>query len=544
MASMYHADGPKALAGHAGALTATGQLALDDALPGQHSQTEVPIANPENGAPSWFDGLRTTLHEFNWAPDLGADIGSPQWFRGLLSMLVLMGVTISFWPDFSGLKARPATAMTVAERDEWRTQLIAPLALGADTGHKMGPSDAVIALKSSPERPSIALAATMGKGDSFDRVLRRAGIGGDQASALTTLVESAVPLDSIEPGIKLDIVLGRRTSRTKPRPVDSLAFRARFDLNLEIVRNIDGGGNDFALVRKPIIVDNTPLRIRGTVGDSLYRSARAAGAPPKAIQEYLKTLSSKISIGREIRATDEFDFVVAYKRAETGERQVGKLMYAALHRGDKRQVELVNWEQNGRFQWFDPKGVGEQRGELARPVNGRITSRYGMRRHPILGYKRMHAGIDFGARHGSPIYAATDGVITYAARKGGYGKFVRIKHAGGLGTGYGHMSRIAVRNGQRVRRGQIIGYVGSTGLSTGPHLHYEVYRNGRTVNPLSVKFTTRATLSGSDLKKFMARRNQLISLEPGAALTALTPAVPETEEPTREIDRLAEPTIT
>ncbi|WOE75252.1 M23 family metallopeptidase [Alterisphingorhabdus coralli] len=540
MASMYQADRPKALAGHAGALSATGQLILDEALSAQDSQAELPMADPENGNPSWIKRLRAAFHEFNWAPDLGNDIGSPQWFRGLLSMLVLMGIAISFWPDFSGLKARPAATMTIAERDEWRTQLIAPLALGADTGHKMGPSDAVIALKSSPERPSISLAATMGKGDSFDRVLRRAGIGGDQAQALSNLVSSAVALDSIEPGTKLDIVLGRRASRTQPRPVDSLAFRARFDLNLEIVRN----GDTFALVRKPIIVDNTPLRIRGTVGDSLYRSARAAGAPPKAIQEYLKTLSSKVSIGRNIRATDEFDFVVAYKRAETGERQVGKLMYAALHRGDKRRVELVSWEQNGRFQWFDPKGVGEQRGELARPVNGPISSRYGMRRHPILGYRRMHAGIDFRARHGTPIHAASDGRITYAGRKGGFGKYVRIRHAGGLGSGYAHMSRIAVRNGQQVRRGQIIGYVGSTGLSTGPHLHYELYRNGRTINPQSVRFTTRATLSGSELKKFMARRNQLIGLEPGAALEALTPAVPQIEEPKREIDRLADSTTT
>lgn len=524
---MYHADGPKALANQAGPAAGAGQLAMADSV-AEQPEPERPLND------IIAHDIIAKLRGMDWAPDLGADIGSPQWFRGLITMLALMIAAISFWPDFSSLKARPASTLTTSERDEWRTQLVAPLALGGDTGRKMGATDAVIALKSSPERPTISLAATLGSGDSFSRVLRRAGIGGDQALALTNLVEGAIALDDIEPGTKLDIVLGRRASRNVSRPVDSLAFRARFDLNLEIIRN----GNDFALVRKPITVDNTPLRIRGAVGDSLYRSARAAGAPPKAIQEYLKALSDKVSIGSDIRASDEFDFVVAYKRAETGERQVGKLMYAALHRGNKRAVELVNWELNGRFQWFDPKGIGEQRGELARPVNGAISSGFGMRRHPILGYRRMHSGLDFKARRGEPIYAASDGQVSYAGRKGGFGKFVKIKHGGNLASGYAHMSRIAVSNGQRVRRGQIIGYVGSTGLSTGPHLHYELYRNGRAINPQSVRFTTRATLSGKDLKDFMARREQLLKLEPGAALTALAP-LPDTKEPEREIDRLS-----
>jgi murein DD-endopeptidase MepM/ murein hydrolase activator NlpD len=134
-----------------------------------------------------------------------------------------------------------------------------------------------------------------------------------------------------------------------------------------------------------------------------------------------------------------------------------------------------------------------------------MSSGFGMRRHPILGYTRMHAGIDFAARYGSPIYAVTDGVVAYAGRHGGHGNYVRIEHGGGLATGYAHMSRIAAIPGQRVRRGQVIGYVGSTGLSTGPHLHYELYRNGVTVNPLSVRFTTTAQLAGAELAAFRAK---------------------------------------
>jgi murein DD-endopeptidase MepM/ murein hydrolase activator NlpD len=131
----------------------------------------------------------------------------------------------------------------------------------------------------------------------------------------------------------------------------------------------------------------------------------------------------------------------------------------------------------------------------------------------------MHRGIDFRASHGTPIVATTDGRVTRAGWAGGYGRQVRLSHAGGLGTSYSHMSRIAVQSGQTVRKGQVIGYVGSTGLSTGPHLHYEVYRGGTHVNPRSVRFTTRAQLSGGDLASFRSRLRNLLSTPVGAART-------------------------
>ena len=162
-----------------------------------------------------------------------------------------------------------------------------------------------------------------------------------------------------------------------------------------------------------------------------------------------------------------------------------------------------------------PLALVNQRGELVRPTGGRKTSGYGMRRHPILRYKRMHSGLDFGGGYGAPIYAVTDGEVTFAGRKGGYGKFVKIKHSGGLASGYAHMSRIAVSNGRKVRKGQIIGYIGSTGLSTGPHLHYELYRNGRTINPNSVKFVQRAELSGRELKRFKGELTAPAESNPG-----------------------------
>lgn len=533
---MYEAETPKPSqqnqhdAGDGQALVDTGEASPANQVLSTSTQlVKVPAKHSISGR---YIAARNYLKGLDWTPDLGRNIGSLSWLRGVATLCILSLVALSFWPDFSAIKARTTVPLTEQEFDEWRTQRIAPLALGADVGRKMGATSAVIPLAASPERPTITLSATLNSGDSFARVLSRAGVGRDQANAVTQLVSSNVALSDIEPGTNLDIVLGRRPSRNVPRPLENLAFRARFDLNLKVTMENDG----FAITRQPIIVDDTPLRLRGTVGDSLYRSARAAGAPPRAVQEYLKTLGTKISVGSDIAASDEFDFVIAYKRAETGERQVGKLLYAAVHRGDRKMVEMMSWEKDGRLQWFDPKGVGEQRGELARPVDAKISSGFGLRRHPILGYRRMHSGVDFSAGYGSPIYAASDGSVTYAGRKGGYGKFVKLNHSGSLATGYAHMSRISVRSGQRVRRGQIIGYVGSTGLSTGPHLHYELYRNGRAINPQSVRFTTRAQLSGEQLKRFLARREMLLSLQPGAALAPLAP--PPIEEPKREIERL------
>jgi murein DD-endopeptidase MepM/ murein hydrolase activator NlpD len=177
---------------------------------------------------------------------------------------------------------------------------------------------------------------------------------------------------------------------------------------------------------------------------------------------------------------------------------------------------------------------------LTRPTNGGITSGFGMRRHPILRYLRMHSGVDFGGGYGAPIYAVTDGRVEIAGRKGGYGNFVKINHGDNLASGYGHMSRIAVRAGSYVRKGQIIGYIGSTGLSTGPHLHYELYRGGRPINPMSVKFVTRAQLSGSELRRFQSELNRLKKVTPGAALGSLKTAGSERSQSSgnSELDRL------
>lgn len=443
--------------------------------------------------------------------DLAEDIGSARWFRGFGTMLGLGAAAVLLWPNFAPLQAAPLSALDESAQDEFRVQGIRPLALGADNGRRMNATNAVIPLAAAPERPSIDLTATLGGGDSFPRMLQRAGLASSDIVQVLDLVGGQITPGTIPPGTRFAIRLGARTSPSQPRPLEELSFRPRFDLALHVKRN--GGG--LSLATNAIAVDTAPMRIRGIVGGSLYRSARAAGAPPSAVQDYLRTIDEHMAF-EEIAPGDEFDLVFANRRAASGEQQAGDLIYAGVVRANKPVLQLLRWGKDGAF--YSPQGMAEGSQETSSafgsPVNGRITSYFGARRHPILGYVRMHAGVDFGAGWGAPIYAATDGRVNFAGWHGGHGNYVRIDHGGGIGTGYAHMSRVAVAPGMSVRRGQVIGYVGSTGLSTGPHLHYEMYRNGQTVNPLSMtSIVQRATVDPAQLAAFKAKLAQVTAIK-------------------------------
>ena len=480
------------------------------------------------------------LDTLDLAPDLAQNIGSPRWFRGLVTMVGLGAVALMFWPEFSPLEARPAMPRNEAVQAEFRTHSITPLGLGADTGRRMAPTEAVIPLASAPERPRIELVSKLASGDSFASMLRRAGVAAGDIDRATALVSEAIDIKDIEPGTAKDIVLGRRPEAGANRPLDTLAFRARFDLKLKVDRAIrdelGNGSGPLTLIKTPIRVADTPLRMRGKVGTSLYRSMRAAGVPASAVQKYLRAMDGHVNMNREVRASDEYDIIVAYRRAATGERQAGELLYAGLDRGGAPRKQLMRFGKDGRF--YEASGAGEVRSGLARPVPGAVSSRYGMRRHPILGYRRMHAGQDYRARRGTPIVAVSDGRVVSAGRAGGCGIAVKILHSGGLETRSCHMSRKAVNRGESVRRGQVIGYVGSTGLSTGPHLHFEMYRGGKSINPASVKYVTQTKLSADELAQYKAQLERLKQIEVGAALADLETMDTAVFAPAREIEKI------
>ena len=455
--------------------------------------------------------LRGRSRDFDLVVDLGLRIGSREWLRGFATCAALCYSAFALAPAFTPIPGASPPPLIEAELEEAHALSISPLAYGADTGRRMAETEAVAPLADTPERPTIDVVAMLGRGDGFTRVLERAGVARPEAEQVAQMVGDIVPLGEIRPGTAMDLTLGRRPNREVSRPLDSLSFRARFDLKLSLER-IDG---KMTIARIPISVDDTPLRIQGMVGSSLYRSARAAGVPAKAVESYIRAVAGQLNIS-ELGADDRFDIILEHRRAETGETETGQLLYAGLNRSRGKSLQLMQWNQDGRTQWFEAAGVGKARGLLQRPVPGMVSSNFGFRRHPILGYNRMHKGMDFRAGYGTPILAATDGRVTAAGWAGGYGKQVRISHPGGLMTSYSHMSRITAQPGMTVRQGQVIGYVGSTGLSTGPHLHYELYRNGAPINPASVQFVMRSQLSGSDLSNFRGRLRNLLSVPVGA----------------------------
>jgi len=469
---------------------------------------------------------RARASDFDLVVDLGQRIGSRDWLRGFATCAALCYTAWSLGPSFDALPGVSPAAYPEAQFEESRALAIAPIAYGGDTGRRMAPTDAVEPLAESPERPIIDLRATLGRGDGFARVLERAGVASGEAARVATMIGEIMPVGDVRPGTVMDLTLGRRPNRTVARPLEKLTFRARFDLRVELAR-IDGA---LTLTRIPIAVDETPLRIQGRVGASLYRSARAAGVPARAVEAYIRALNTQVSVPSGINSDDRFDIIIEHRRAATGETEMGPLLYAGLNRSSRRDLQLMQWSSDGRSQWFEASGVGRQSGGMQQPVPGRVISSYGLRMHPILGYARMHRGLDFRAAHGTPILAVADAVVARVGRAGGYGNQIRLAHANGLATSYSHMSRFAVRPGARVRAGQVIGYVGSTGLSTGPHLHFETYRNGATINPRSVRFVGRAQLSGGELASFRSRLRGLLSTPLGAARTqqAGTSASPST----------------
>ena len=455
-----------------------------------------------------FGRRKKSWRDVDLIVDLAEEPLSRRWWRGVATLSALCALVAVLAPTpFEALPAAPADRVGSAEAEQYRDIAISPLGSGAETGGRMAANALAEPLTEAPDRPSIDLFARLGSGDSVAQLLSRSGVGYAEAGEAARLIASAVP-GAIASGTSFSIKLGRR-SPSGIRPIEKIALRAGLDLNVTLT--VAANGLQLAVTK--IAVDNTPLRIRGRVGDGLYWALRASGVSPQAAGEYLRAIGGQIDVGGAVSPDDSFDLIVANRRAATGESQEGPLLYAAIDRAAAPDIKMMKWTVGGSTDWVDANGAGRQAAAaFAWPVAGRITSGFGMRYHPILHFARFHRGIDFGAGYGAPIAAAADGQVMGAGWSGGYGRQVRLAHGGGIVTTYSHMSRTVVEPGSFVRQGQLIGYVGSSGLSTGPHLHYEVYRNGTPVNPLGVKFASRALLEGPELERFKSHLAQLMAI--------------------------------
>ncbi|GGI75077.1 hypothetical protein GCM10007973_09890 [Polymorphobacter multimanifer] len=468
----------------------------------------VPVARARLGR--WREAAAGLALGTDLSTDLGAGIGTRHWWLGLTSCLLLCGTAITLALDVPLIPAAGRAPLTPSQREALSGQFIAPLAFGGRTGATTRPDPAlVVPLAEIPERPRIELTARTVRGRSLGATLKRAGVGASDIDAVEGLLRGVVNASAIPSATDIDLVLGRRETRSMPRPLELMGLRAAFDLRVAVSR-VDGA---LVLKRIPIKIDSTPLRVNGLVAGGLDRALRSAGVPASAAAECRRVMGYVVDMQRGVGKKDRFDIIVERDRAETGEVRYGGMVYAALDRAGKEKLEVARHKFGGRQEWFRQTGESARKGLMRTPVDGaRLTSAFGMRFHPLLAYSRMHQGVDFGARHGAPIFAAAAGKVAFVGPHGGHGNYIRLQHSGGLATAYAHMSRFAVKSGQQVSQGQVIGHVGSTGVSTGPHLHYEVWLKGKPVNPMTLKFIGGTQLSGRDLNNFQGELSRLRSL--------------------------------
>ena len=281
-----------------------------------------------------------------------------------------------------------------------------------------------------------------------------------------------------------------------------------------------------ASLRKPAVPTRHLFRAEGKVGESLYQTGLGYGVPERIMTEMASMLGYLVDFQRDLKPTH--DFVVIYEQyltADGSKGQVGHIVYAGIQLKGRRYGVWRFQLRDGRVDYFNSTGRSIRTALLRTPMDGaQISSGFGMRKHPILGYTRLHRGVDFAAPKGAEVYAAGDGVVEKAGKAGGLGIRVRVKHAEGYSTVYAHLSRVAkeLREGDEVKQGQVIGLVGSTGLSTGPHLHYEVWRDEEAIDPASIKLETRLALAGDELASFRWQA-ALVLMKPSVRL-AVAPA--------------------
>ncbi len=346
------------------------------------------------------------------------------------------------------------------------------------------------------------------RGETFEQAVRRTGVAPEEASAVAATVANAFDLADLRAGLRFETAIAKpRDGRGDARLI-GLTMRTGPASQLTVSRSFDGALRLRSLEEK---VTHETVVLKGDVERSLSASARELGATASIVRSASRLFATKFDMQRDIRASDEFTMVFDRDVTEAGRTvDVGDLMYAEL-----RGVTFYRFKPAGAkdAQFFDANGKNLRSAMMRTPLQSfrRVSSNFGFRTHPISGFKKMHQGIDFAAGSGTPVVAPADGVVVEARRWGGYGNWLRIRHNNGLESGYGHLSRYGsgIRAGQRVSQGQVVAYVGSTGASTGPHLHYELWRGGQRINPAGVRTQEGTELSGADLAAFRAEKARI-----------------------------------
>ena len=364
----------------------------------------------------------------------------------------------------------------------------------------------------------------VGKGETLTHILTKAGADRWQAKAMVEAARGIFQDRDLEAGneVHLTLVAGLSDQNRK----EPARFSVYADGHVHKITVTRGPSGEFEATKVPVAAE---AAVRALLTDddealrnvnlyaSLYFALLQQSVDPDLIVQILKVHAYETDYRRRVRAGDQLELFFDVKDENANDNQLGELLYTAITAGGETSRFYRYRTPDGIVDYYDEQGNNSKKFLMRRPVRGndvRLTSGFGFRFHPLLNDRKMHTGVDWAAPPGTPILASGNGVVEQAGRKGQYGNYVRIRHANGYQTAYGHMSKIAagVHDGIKVRQGQVIGFVGSTGLSSGPHLHFEVLVNSRFVNPMSIQVPHERQLDGKQLADYQKERARIDEL--------------------------------
>ena len=343
-------------------------------------------------------------------------------------------------------------------------------------------------------------------GETFDKILNNYSIPNEEINQIKKKLNSEYNINNLQPNLEIKITIDQSNNKK----ITSFLFPVSRTEKIQLTRNLDNN-----LFEKKKIITNLNKKIvfkEGKITQSLYKTAIDLNVQPNVIIEFARIYGFQVDFQRDIRKNDNFQIMYEVFEDDDGKVfETGNIIFADLKLSGKNNA-LYYFEKKGSEGHYDENGKSVEKALMKTPINGaRLSSAFGMRKHPIDGFNKMHRGTDFAAPMGTPIMASGSGLITRARWCGGGGNCIKIKHNSTYETIYAHMKNFArgIKEGIRVKQGQIIGYVGSTGKSTGPHLHYEVVVNGKKVNSQKLKLPSGKTLKGKERKIFEVEKIKL-----------------------------------
>ena len=343
-------------------------------------------------------------------------------------------------------------------------------------------------------------------GETFDKILESYSITGDEIIKIKNELKSDYNLNNLKTNFDIKFTIDESNNKE----ITSFIFPVSRTEKIRLIKNLETN-----LFEKKIVITNLNKKIifkEGKILQSLYKTAVDLNVQPNIIIEFARIYGFQVDFQRDIRKNDNFQIMYEVFEDDNGKVfETGNIIFADLKLGGVNN-SLYYFDKKGSEGHYDENGKSVKKALMKTPVNGaRLSSSFGMRKHPIDGFNKMHRGTDFAAPSGTPIMASGDGIITRARWCGGGGNCIKIKHNSTYQTIYAHMKNFArgIREGLRVKQGQIIGYVGSTGKSTGPHLHYEVIENGKKINSQKLKLPSGKILKGKSREIFEVKKIKL-----------------------------------